>query len=168
VRLSGGSLTAASTGAGKARDTVVSIRLPRTRVAPVYSPTIVLADGTTSLEELSNDGVRAALRRNACGAGAAEAVLGGGWHDIVGDGKAPASGQVCTLMTVSLRSRVRASEMVSVAGSLRCAGCTRCLLSTTASARHAADVDVMRSRVLSRTPRLGQRKTLSSPRPSRS
>lgn len=51
VRLSGGALTATWAGAGRSGECTVTVRLPRgAGAAPLPAPTVVLADGTTSLQ----------------------------------------------------------------------------------------------------------------------
>lgn len=65
LRVSGGALTAAPAGTGRKGGCIVTVKLPAARAKRASCPTIVLQDGTHSVEELSHAEVLAALARNA-------------------------------------------------------------------------------------------------------
>lgn len=65
MRAAGGALTAAPAGAGRKGGCIVTVKLPAARTEPACEPTIVLRDGTSSVEELAQAEVLAALVRNA-------------------------------------------------------------------------------------------------------
>lgn len=61
LRVSGGSITAARGGAGRGGGCDIVVRLPRSQRDAAYRPTVVLPDGATSLQDIPQRDILAAV-----------------------------------------------------------------------------------------------------------